>query len=443
MTETPDSSEISTKLKRIAGVAAAYPGAALKTLAHNIDIGWLKEAFRRTRRDGAVGVDGQTAEEYEKNLDENLEILLDKAKGGEYRAPPVRRVEIPKGDKGKTRPIGIPTFEDKVLQRALAMLLEPIYEQEFLDCSYGFRPRRSAHQALETFWQKAMDMRGGWIVELDIEKFFDEIGHAKLMEVVRQRVCDGVVLRLIGKWLNAGVMEDGRIFYPGEGTPQGGVISPLLANIFLHEVLDTWFERDVKPRMSGPSFMVRYADDAVLMFSKEEDARRVLEVLPKRFEKFGLRLHPEKTRLVEFGPDSRRRPTSNEQKTFVFLGFLHYWDTSPKGKKYVRRRTASDRFRRSVRKMKAWFRKNRHRPMKEQHKGIVSRLRGHYGYFGIIGNIKKLGSFYWETVGLWRRWLSRRSQRALVTWERMKEILTMYPLPLARLGNGSRSEATY
>jgi group II intron reverse transcriptase/maturase len=231
------------------------------TLAHHIDVDWLREAYRRTRKDGARGVDGQTAADYASNLEDNLRSLLDRAKSGTYRAPPVRRVHIPKGDGKQTRPIGIPTFEDKVLQRAVAMILEAVYEQDFQDFSYGFRPGRSAHQALQALHKGLARMAGGWVLEVDIRKFFDTLDHEHLREILRRRVRDGVLLRLIGKWLNAGVLEGLELSYPESGTPQGGVISPLLANIYLHEVLDEWFVRDVKPRLNGPAFLVRYADD--------------------------------------------------------------------------------------------------------------------------------------------------------------------------------------
>ena len=261
---------------------------------------WLREAHRRTRKDGALGIDGQRAGAYAVELDENLHSLLDRAKSGMYRAPPVRRVNIPKGN-GETRPLGIPTFEDKVLQRAVAMVLGAVYEQDFLDCSYGFRPKRSAHQALDALQDAATRMYGGWVIELDIRKYFDSIDHERLREVLDGRVRDGVIRRLIGKWLNAGVMEAGELRSSSEaGTPQGGVISPLLANIFLHEVLDVWFDQQVKPRLRGRAMLVRYADDAVVLFQYEDDAKRVMEVLPKRFGKYGLALHPEKTRLVPF-----------------------------------------------------------------------------------------------------------------------------------------------
>ena len=262
MAGTPSPESISTKLERIAKRAKEMPGVAFTTLAHHIDIEWLLEAHRRTRKDGAAGVDGQTAAEYATNLQGNLQALLDRAKAGDgYRAPPVRRVHIPKGDGSKTRPIGIPTFEDKVLQRAVAMVLEAVYEQDFYDCSYGFRPGRSAHGALRALRGALMEMNGGWVLEADIEGFFDSVDRSQLQEILRRRVRDGVLLRLIGKWLNAGVMEEGRIYRPEAGTPQGGVISPLLANIYLHEVLDEWFAKQVEPRLKGRAKLVRYADD--------------------------------------------------------------------------------------------------------------------------------------------------------------------------------------
>ena len=276
MTGAPNPDPISTRQQRIAQLAREAPGMAFTSLAHHIDIEWLKEAYRLTRKDGATGVDGQTARDYAANLEENLQTLLDRAKSGTYRAPPVRRVHIPKGDGSSTRPIGIPTFEDKLLQRAVVMVLEQVYEQDFLDCSYGFRPERSAHQALESFWSQMMKMGGGWVVEVDIKKFFDTLDHGHLREFLRLRVRDGVLLRLIGKWLNAGVMEAGCIANSDTGTPQGGVISPLLANVFLHEVLDKWFEREVQPRLKGRAFLVRYADDFVIGCSCEEDARRIM-----------------------------------------------------------------------------------------------------------------------------------------------------------------------
>lgn len=268
-----NSTIVSTKQERIAELAKRSPQMAFTSLAYLMDLDWLKEAYQRTRKDGAVGVDGVTAEEYERDLEGNLQRLLDRAKSGTYRAPPVRRVHIPKGGSTtETRPLGIPTLEDKVLQRAVVMLLEPIYEQDFLDCSYGFRRGRSAHQALKFFRDQMMNHRGGWVLEVDIRKFFDHLDHGHLRTFLRLRVRDGVLLRLIGKWLKAGVMEDGSVSYPDAGTPQGGVVSPLLSNVFLHYVLDQWFEQEVKPRLSQRAFLIRYADDFVIGFRDERDA---------------------------------------------------------------------------------------------------------------------------------------------------------------------------
>ena len=295
MPETLNSESVSTRQQRIAALAKQSPQMAFTSLNHYLDLAWLREAFHRTRKDGAPGVDGQTWADYAENLEVNLQSLLDRAKAGTYRAPPVRRVHIPKGTGDETRPIGIPTLEDKVLQRAVVMILEAIYEQDFYDCSYGFRPGRSAHQALDSLWTQLMQTGGGWVLEVDIRKFFDTLDHGHLREFLQQRVRDGVLLRLIGKWLNAGVLEDGCITHPDAGSPQGGVISPVLANLFLHYVLDEWFAHQVQPRLKGRAFLIRYADDFVIGFAREEDARRVMDVLPKRFGRYGLTLHPTKT----------------------------------------------------------------------------------------------------------------------------------------------------
>ena len=270
-------------------------------MAHQIDDQWLKAAWQRTRKDGASGIDGCDAKQYAENLEANLADLLERAKAGTYRAPAVRRVYIPKGDGKRTRPIGIPTLEDKVLQRAVAMVLEPIYEQDFLNGSCGFRPGRSAHQALAALRTTLMGMGGGWVLEIDIESF-DRLDHHHLRAFLDRRIRDGVLRRLIDKWLKAGVMEEGVLTRSVEGTPQGGVISPLLANVYLHYVLDQWFEQEVKPRLRGLAQLIRYADDATLVLAHEADARRVLEVLPKRFGRFGLQLNARKTRLARCSP---------------------------------------------------------------------------------------------------------------------------------------------
>ncbi len=435
----PSPKTVSTKRERIAQLAKQMPGVALTSLSHHIDIEWLKEAYRRTRKDGAVGVDGQTAEEYAENLEGNLQSLLDRAKSGDhYRAPPVRRVYIPKGDGSKTRPIGIPTFEDKLLQRAVVMALEPVFEQDFMDCSYGFRPKRSAHQALQALRDHVMEMpNGGWVLEADIEGFFDSVDHAQLRRMFGERVRDGVLVRLIGKWLKAGVLEDGCVYHPGAGTPQGGVISPLLANIYLHEVLDAWFEQQVRPRLKGQAHLVRYADDFVIVFETEVDARRVLDVLPKRFGKYGLRPHPDKTRLVRFTkPRGGPKPPGSDRDhpgSFELLGFRHFWGRSRKGNWVVKRKTASTRFSRALHRIASWCRVNRHLPISEQHEALNAKLRGHDAYYGITGNHRMLQLLRRKVERAWRKWLSRRSRKAALTWEKMAALLQRHPLAPARV----------
>jgi group II intron reverse transcriptase/maturase len=398
----------------------------------------LREAYRLTRKDGAVGVDGQTAEAYAQNLESNLQDLLDRFKSGRYYAPPVRRKHIPKGDGTKTRPIGIPTFEDKVLQRAVALVLEAIYEQDFLDCSYGFRPGRSAHQALQDLWVGVMKMGGGWVIELDIEKFFDMLDRPSLRDFLDRRVRDGVLRRTIDKWLKAGVLEEGGLSYPETGTPQGGVASPLLANVYLHEVLDRWFIEQIAPRLGGQAFLVRYADDAVLVFSQERDARKVLEVLPKRFARYGLKLHPEKTRLVRFlrpvrGTERREPPTAGGPGSFDLLGFTHYWGKSRSGSWVLQRRTARDRLCRALRRASEWCQRFRHQPIRWQHAQLVRKLRGHYAYYGITGNARRLSQFRYQVHRLWHKWLNRRSQLKSMPWERFTRLLQRYPLPRVQI----------
>jgi RNA-directed DNA polymerase len=433
----PSPDTVSPKLERIAELAKEAPEMAFTSLAHHIDIEWLREAYRRTRKDGARGVDGESADEYAAKLEDNLRSLLDRAKSGTYRAPPVKRVHIPKGDGSQTRPIGIPTFEDKVLQRTAAMALEAVYEQDFLDCSYGFRPGRSAHQALDALQHELVCRAGGWVLEVDIQKFFDTLDHAHLREILRRRVRDGVLLRLIGKWLNAGVLEGRELSYPDAGTPQGGVISPLLANVYLHEVLDVWFEHEVKPRLGGRATLVRYADDFVIVFSREDDARRVMDVLPKRFGKYGLTLHPTKTKLTEFRRPDRRGPdegtAERRPRTFDLLGFTHRWDVSRRGKWVVKRQTARDRFGRALKRVADWCRRNRHLAVKQQWHSLSQKLRGHFGYYGITGNSDALHRFRDHVQRVWRKWLDRRSNRARMPWDRMALLQKRYPLPPARL----------
>jgi len=444
VTETLGSESTFTKLARIAELARVTPKRVLTTLAHHVDFDWVYDAHQLTRKDGAVGVDGQTAADYERDLGTNLWSLLERFKSGTYRAPPVRRKHIPKGDGTKTRPIGIPTFEDKVLQRAVTMALTAVYEQDFLDCSYGFRPGRTAHQALEALWRGLMGMGGGWVLDVDIEAFFDSLDHGHLRSLLDRRVRDGVLRRMVDKWLAAGVLENGSVSYPDGGTPQGGVISPLLANVYLHEVVDEWFEAEVKPRLRGRAFLIRYADDMVMAFEREDDARRVLDVLGKRLAKYGLTLHPEKTRLVPFrmprptadATDGRPRPGS-----FDFLGFTHYWGKSRKGRPVVWRKTASTRLVRAVKRVAEWCMANRHRPVREQCAGLARKLQGHHAYYGITGNYSALARFRHHVRRAWRRALDTRSQRARMTWDRFKLLLRRHPLPLTRVVHSISSRA--
>jgi len=424
MASTSRPNNISTRLQRVAEESREAPRMVWTTLSHHIDLDLLVEAYRRTRKDGAVGIDGQTAKAYGENLKGNLESLLDRVKSGTYKAPAVKRVYIPKGD-GRRRPIGIPTFEDKVLQRAVVMVLEAVYEQDFLECSYGFRPERSAHQALEEIYHATSKYGGGYVIDLDIKSFFDTLDHGHLRGFLDKRVRDGVIRRLIDKWLKAGVLEEGRYERQKSGTPQGGVISPLLANIFLHEVLDVWFETEVKPRLQGSASLVRYADDVLLVFSHKSDADRVMEVLPKRFDRFGLVLHPEKTKQIDF-----KRPGKNGNRpgSFDFLGFRHYWGRSRKGNWVVKRKTAGPRFARALRVINAWCNRNRHVPLKGQNWILNLKLRGHYLYYGITGNMNALYRFRWEVRRIWRKWLDRRSQKSRMTWDRYLLILKRYPL---------------
>ena len=436
---TPSPKTVSTRLQRIAELAKGAPDMAFTSLSHHIDVEWLREAYRRTRKDGATGIDGQTAAAYAADLDANLQSLLDRLKSGTYKAPPVRRVHIPKGDGKKTRPIGIPTFEDKVLQRAVAMVLEAVYEQDFLDCSYGFRPRRSAHQALQSLWEGLAGMGGRWVLDVDVSNFFDALDFQHLRGFLDQRVRDGVLRRAIDKWLKAGVLEDGQWHRPETGSPQGGVVSPVLSNIYLHEVLDRWFEEEVRPRLGGRSFLIRYADDFVIVFSTERDARRVMAVLPKRFGRFGLTLHPDKTRLVPFerprqqGGSRGQHEQSGNPGSFDLLGFTHFWGRSRRGRWVVRRRTARGRFGRAVKRVAEWCRRNRHLPFAEQHRALSRKLQGHCGYYGITGNSRALYRFRLEVVKAWRKWLSRRSNRARITWDRFNAVLARKPLPAARV----------
>jgi RNA-directed DNA polymerase len=424
---------VSTKRQWIAELARTKPGTALFSLHHVIDLEWMQEAYARTRKDGAPGIDGQTAADYAANLEANLLDLLERLKSGRYQAPPVRRTYIPKAD-GTRRPLGIPTFEDKVAQRAIVMVLEAVYEQDFLPCSYGFRPQRSAHQALQELRSACLGQRLRWVLDVDIRKYFDTIAHGHLRAFLDRRVTDGVIRRMIDKWLKAGVLEEGQLQRTDVGSPQGGVISPMLSNIFLHHVLDEWFESTVQPRLTGRSALVRFADDFVMAFEDVHDAERVLAVLGKRLERYGLALHPDKTRFVDFRPT---RPDGGHPRThgttFDFLGFTHVWGKSRRGNDVVRQVTAKSRFARALAAVTDWCRHHRHRSIPDQHARLSRMARGHYAYYGISGNSRRLQGYAWMLARIWQKWLARRSNDGGFPWSRMNLLLARHPLPKPKI----------
>lgn len=424
-----------TKQERIAHIAREYPKEPILSLNHYLDEQWLTEAFNLVRKGGASGVDDVTKSEYGENLHENLTSLLDRAKRGLYRAPAVKRVEIPKGPgTNETRPIGMPTIEDKILQRGVKMLLEPIFEQSFYDFSFGFRPGRSPHQALDFLRNNIMDKGIRYILDVDIRKYFDSIDHQKLRDMFALRVRDGVVTRLIHKWLKAGILKEEVLYYPEQGTPQGGVISPLLSNIYLHVALDQWYVKKKRRRMQGRSFLVRFADDCVFGFECREDALRMQNALQGHLRAYGLELHPEKTKLIPFQrpPYGGKRDKLNTG-TFNFLGFTHYWGKSKRNNWVVKRKTARDRQRRAHKKIAEWCKKNRHMPLPKQHVKIMQKLNGHYGYYGITGNFRCIATFYHKVCRIWHKWLSRRGGNGL-TWNKFNNMLeTGLRLPQPRI----------
>jgi len=430
------SETVSTKLDRIAEQAVRNPEMQFTTLAHLIDEEFLREAFGHIRKKAAAGVDGVTAKDYAKALDANIADLYQRMRSGRYTAPPVRRVWLEKDD-GKQRPIGIPALEDKILQRAVTMLLTEIYEQVFYACSHGFRRKRSAHHALREIREKCMSMGIRWILDADIKGYFDSIRHDILREFLRKKMNDGTIIRFIGKWLNAGVMEEGKWTSSETGTPQGGVISPMLSNVFLHYVLDEWFEQEIKPRMKGRCFLIRFADDFVIGFELESDACRVMEVLPKRFNRFGLTIHPTKTKLIEFGRPNREQSTGKGKGTFDFLGFTHYWARSKQGYWVIKRKTKCRKMLVVTRAIWNWCKWNRHMPIREQWKKLCQKLRGHYQYFGIRGNYKPMEVYFEYTERAWKTWLGRRHRNGYIDWETFEtHHRVIFPLPKPRIVHG-------
>jgi group II intron reverse transcriptase/maturase len=425
---------MSTNIDRIIELAKEDPKRKFFSIAHFITPEKMWEVFRNLRKKASAGVDGVTYGEYEKDAEGNIRQLYRRLREGSYQAQPLRRVYIPK-ENGKQRPISIPALEDKILQKVVVGLLNAIYEQDFLDCSYGFRPGRGQQQALDEVGRVTCTRPTGWILELDIQTYFDSIVREQLMEMIEKRVSDGSVLQLIRKWIKVGVIEQGRLLTSETGTGQGQPISPLLANLYLHHILDRWFEDEVKPRLKGEAHEIRFADDGILCFEHKEDAEKVLRVLPKRFAKFGLTLHPEKTRLVEFGRYAARNAKKEGKKpeTFDFLGFTHICARSRKGKFTVHVRTMSKRLRRGLKAIAEWCQEHRHDTVSEQQKTLNAKLRGHYQYYGRPTNYRSLWQFYRDVHRIWHKWLSRRTRGSGMTWERFAALLQKYPLQRPRI----------
>jgi len=396
-----------------------------------MDEDFLTEAFSQLRKDAAAGIDQMTVAEYEVNRKGRITDLHQRLRGREYRAQPARRVWIPKGDGGQ-RPLAILVLEDKIVQRAVAMLLEAIYEPHFCEFSYGFRRGHSAHQALDSLRQQCLELGINWVIDADIQKFFDTISWEQLRIILQKRVNDGAILRLIGMWLHVGVLEGDQVHNQELGTPQGAPISPILANIFLHTVLDEWFQTEVRPRMKGNCFLVRFADDFVMGYSLKSDAERVYEVLPKRFERYGLRIHPEKSRMVQFS-----RPYWKQGKgpgNFAFLGFTHYWAKTLRGGWTIKRKTQGKRLSRFLSGIGDWCKANLHKAIGEQYRILSAKLRGHYQYYGVRGNFKMLEMAYEHSRAKWKHWLGRRNSKDRMSWEKFAaKVEEIFDLPKPRI----------
>jgi RNA-directed DNA polymerase len=432
MSGAPKPIVMSPALRRIAERAQRDRTTQFTSLAHLLTAEALEEAWKALKRRSSAGIDGVTAQEYERDLRGNLERLHGRLRAGQYVAPPVRRAYGPK-EGGASRPIGVPTIEDKIVQAAVARILSAIYEADFLQGSYGFRPGRSAHQALEALTTAVFRGRVSWVLEVDIRTFFDSMDHGVLRMLLEHRVRDRSLLRLIAKWLHAGVLEEGVVYHPATGTPQGGVISPMLANVYLHYALDLWAEKVMRPKLKGEFYMVRYADDVVFAFQYQADAEGFATALRGRLGKFGLQVNEAKTRLIEFGRFAANHLARQNRKpaTFDFLGFTHSCGRTRTGGFKVNRRTAATRLRRAITRVTAWCREHRHRPVPEQWRHLCSALRGHYQYYGLTGNIASLKSFLAALKQVWRKWLDRRSQRGRMSWARFGQLLLRHPLPAA------------
>ena len=427
-----------TLLPLISERARKEPNLKFTSLAHLLDEEFLLGCYLELGRDRASGIDGVSWQAYGENLNENRANLVKRMKAKQYRPKPAKRVYIPKNEHEK-RPLGLPSLEDKVVQKGISRILEAIYEEDFLDCSYGFRPNRSCHDVLQAVDQIIMKRPVNYVIEADIKGFFDNVSHNWLLKMLEVRIKDPSFLLLIRRFLKAGYVEEGRLVQTKQGTPQGGNLSPILANIFLHYALDLWFEKRIKPQMAGEVYLVRYADDFLIMVQKQSDARMIEQALKDRFKKFSLTLHPKKTRTISF---SRKEPENAKRQgrkpnTFEFLGFTHFWQCSFEGGWYMMsRRTSAKRFRKACRAMNDWLRSVRNWcKTKEWWLILASKLRGHYQYYGVSGNSRMLKMFYYRVMRLVHKWLNRRSQRNRWNWERFTEYLKHYPLPLPHISH--------
>jgi group II intron reverse transcriptase/maturase len=423
-------SSVLDRLDRITQRAKSHPEEVFNNLFSLLNYELLWHAFRRLKRGKVPGVDGITVEEYEVNLRANLRDLLDRLHRGSYRPQPSLRKDIPKGN-GKTRPLGIACVEDKLVQRAVAMILEQIYEVDFYNTSYGFRPRRSCHQALSVLGQNIATRKVNWISDADIKGFFDNVCHERLGELLRIRISDPKLLGLIERFLAAGVMIEGQRFDTEDGVPQGASLSPLLANVYLHYVLDQWFQRDVKPRLRGEAYLIRFADDFICCFELESDAERYQSVLVKRLARFSLSVAEEKTKLIRFGRFARRdcqRRGEGAPQTFDFLGFTHYCGQSRAGRFKLKRKTSTKKLRIKLLDLKRWFWKQLDTPIDEMWRTLCAKLRGHYQYYGINDNWPLLMVYRDQARRMAKRHLSRRSQNSYLNWPKFNRFEESHPL---------------
>jgi len=424
-----------SKLALISERAQKEPEFQFTSIAHLLNEEFLRECYYSLGRDRASGIDGVSWEEYGEHLEENLKGLVARMKAKRYKPKPARRVYIPKNEHER-RPLGLPALEDKIVQKGIVRILEAIYEADFLDCSYGFRPKRGCHMAINAVDKTIMTKPINHVVEADIKGYFDNVSHEWMMKFLEVRIKDPSMLLLIRRFLKAGYCEANRIVETAQGTPQGGNLSPMLSNIFLHYVLDLWFEKKVKSQIKGACYLVRYADDYICMVQSADDARRIEQALHERFAKFGLELHQKKTRTISFGRYERENAKRQGRRanTFDFFGFTHFCDTSRKGKFIVGRKTSRKKFRKKCEEMNLWLKGVRNlTKTKEWWPILQAKLRGHYQYYGISGNMRSLKKYYSRILYMTLKWLNRRSQRKSFDWEGFNEYLKRYPLPKPRI----------